>query len=286
MERGGRSSGSGVPWLRIASPQVGSRERQTSPPILQTHPACPPGHPVPAFKTLPWALARRPPGSWCRGLWFSSALRGREFIRAHFHACPTGKSPPGRSETGRCFLVVCTAPCPHAQVHPESPEGAGTAGLALERWNGGVEVRRVGDSFPGRPGNEGRDSTLVRSCPAAAGTERALTDSNLPSILVPASLRTGARGAKRGPPAAGVRVAGLARAPVGGSGGNARAADAEASPCRCPPVGLSFHRSLAGSATDKGGNVGRGGGKCGWSGKGHSVGRHSAPASSFASSAA
>lgn len=154
---------------------------------------------------------------------------------------------------------------------------------ALER---GGEVRRVGDSFPGRPGNEGRDSTLGRSCPAAAGTERALTDSNLPSILVPASLRTGARGARRGPPAAGVRVAGLARAPVGGNGGNARAADAEASSCRCPPVGLSFHRSLASSATDKGGNVGRGGGKCGWSGKGHSVGRHSAPASSFASSAA
>lgn len=91
-----RRAGSGAPRLRIAPAQVGSSERLTSSPVLQTHPACPTGHPPAptAFSTLRWAATqvKRTTTAWFLAPWSltlpSSARRGRVYSY-HFHACLT-----------------------------------------------------------------------------------------------------------------------------------------------------------------------------------------------------
>lgn len=57
----------------------------------------------------------------------SSARRGREFTRAHFHVCPTGEATSGA-------LRDRIGPCRESQVQPELPGGVGTVRQALELW--------------------------------------------------------------------------------------------------------------------------------------------------------
>lgn len=47
VEREDRSTSSGTPGMRIAPAQVGSSERLTSPPVLQTHPLAAQASPSP-----------------------------------------------------------------------------------------------------------------------------------------------------------------------------------------------------------------------------------------------
>lgn len=87
--------------------------------------------------------------------------RDEEFIRAISTSAPSGKSPPGRSETGRC---------PESQVQPELSGGADSAGLGL-----GLERRRgvrAGWAWAGQAGLEGRGETRRRGAGALSPARR------------------------------------------------------------------------------------------------------------------
>lgn len=143
-------------------------------------------------------------------------------------------------------------------------------GFGVLEWGG--EVCRVGDFFLGRFGNEGWDLMFGCSCFVVVGMEWVLMDFNFLFILVLVSLWIGVWGVRWGLLVVGVWVVGFVRVFVGGNGGNVWVVDVEVLFCCCFLVGFSFYRLFVGLVIDKGGNVGWGGGKCGWSGKGYSVG--------------